>query len=298
MFGSTILDVALGLVFVYFLLSVIASQINEIVAGKLQWRSKGLEGSIRQLLSNPNLANDVLKHPLIQGLASKAPSYIPPNTFALAVFDTIVPGGNSPKAIDQVRDSVKALPETSAKKALLSIIDAADNDMTKARKGVEDWFNAAMDRLSGEYKRKIRWLTFGIALAVTLVLGADSIAIVNELWHEPGVRAAISTAAQAQITSAQSQPSTAQTQPPQDWQAAFNKLSQFPIGWSQLPGTFGGWAQKILGLLLTTLAVSLGAPFWFDLLNKLVNLRSSGPAPAPATTEAEKQPEPMPPARV
>jgi len=35
-----------------------------------------------------------------------------------------------------------------------------------------------------------------------------------------------------------------------------------------------------MGLLLTTGAVSLEAPFWFDVLNKLVNIRSSGKQPA------------------
>ncbi|MEL7159476.1 MAG: hypothetical protein AAFN92_01855 [Bacteroidota bacterium] len=37
--------------------------------------------------------------------------------------------------------------------------------------------------------------------------------------------------------------------------------------------------SKVLGFILTALAVSLGAPFWFDLLKKLVNIRSSGARP-------------------
>jgi hypothetical protein len=36
---------------------------------------------------------------------------------------------------------------------------------------------------------------------------------------------------------------------------------------------------KLLGFILTALAVSMGAPFWFDLLRKLVNVRSSGNKP-------------------
>lgn len=36
---------------------------------------------------------------------------------------------------------------------------------------------------------------------------------------------------------------------------------------------------KILGFILTALAISLGAPFWFDLLKKLVNIRSTGARP-------------------
>jgi hypothetical protein len=37
--------------------------------------------------------------------------------------------------------------------------------------------------------------------------------------------------------------------------------------------------SKLLGFILTALAVSMGAPFWFDLLKKLVNIRSSGSRP-------------------
>jgi len=40
------------------------------------------------------------------------------------------------------------------------------------------------------------------------------------------------------------------------------------------------WAERIIGWLLTILAVSLGAPFWFDVLNRFMNLRSAGNAPS------------------
>jgi triacylglycerol lipase len=60
-----------------------------------------------------------------------------------------------------------------------------------------------------------------------------------------------------------------------------------PIGWSSAKLDFcpcerACWLagyRRFLGWLLTALAVTLGAPFWFDLLNKLVSLRSSGARP-------------------
>jgi len=42
------------------------------------------------------------------------------------------------------------------------------------------------------------------------------------------------------------------------------------------------WFLKLVGWLITALAVSLGGPFWFDLLNRLVDLRGAGPRPASA----------------
>jgi len=52
----------------------------------------------------------------------------------------------------------------------------------------------------------------------------------------------------------------------------------------QIPTPLG----KLLGLLITAAAISQGAPFWFDLLSKVGNLRSSGTVPA---TSAEKAAE-------
>lgn len=46
---------------------------------------------------------------------------------------------------------------------------------------------------------------------------------------------------------------------------------------ASLSRMFGWWLwHHAFGFLLTGLAASLGAPFWFDLLNKLVNLRNTG----------------------
>ncbi len=74
---------------------------------------------------------------------------------------------------------------------------------------------------------------------------------------------------------------TAQAQPASLPQL-MNTIGQFNLGWGKLPQDVGGWLQKIIGLAITTLAVSLGAPFWFDVLKNLANMRNTGPAPQPA----------------
>jgi hypothetical protein len=60
-----------------------------------------------------------------------------------------------------------------------------------------------------------------------------------------------------------------------------------PLGWSHDTSPhnfFWEGLGKVLGLLVTAFALTLGAPFWFDLLGKVSNLRGSGP---PATTESK-----------
>jgi hypothetical protein len=56
------------------------------------------------------------------------------------------------------------------------------------------------------------------------------------------------------------------------------------------PPSVNFWT-KVFGLLLTVLALSLGAPFWFDMLNKIINIRSSGPPPVKSDGSGNGKPK-------
>jgi len=284
-FGSS-LDVAIGLIFVYFLLAVIVSHVNEIIAGAFSWRAAALEDGIRHLLADGDLADRVLKHPLIARLSGKEgrrPSQIPSQLFARAVFDVLVPPpptpGSTPDeaAIANAVDLAAAKLPDPAKATLVSILRQAGPQLAQKRAAVEAWFDDAMDRLSGVYKRQVQWVTLGLGALAVVVLNVDTIAIASALWHDQGIRAAVTGAAQ-QASGAMAMDN------------AVNTLYDFglPIGWSVLPIDAAMWGMKAAGLALSILAVSLGAPFWFDLLNRLANLRASGPKPETAAERAEK----------
>src|SRR6266849_6014836 len=101
MFGSNILDIAIGVVFVYLLLSLICSAINEALASMLQKRSSNLFEGIKNLLNDPEftgLAQQLYNHGLIDGISQNAadvnkpnlkPSYIPAAHFSLALLDIL-----------------------------------------------------------------------------------------------------------------------------------------------------------------------------------------------------------------
>lgn len=119
MFNSTILDVAIGMIFIYLLLSLMCTAANEIIELLLKKRAIDLERGIRELLvpgsnsGNEDIVSNLYNHPLINGLfggryedsriASKLrwvartalPSYIPASNFSLALMDLILPGGSS-----------------------------------------------------------------------------------------------------------------------------------------------------------------------------------------------------------
>jgi len=179
---------------------MIASHINEAIAAIFGLRAKSLEQGIKNLLSDPQLVDKVWNHSRAQSLfakTGKAPSYIPSNTFALAVFDALVPPSGQPTALGELYATAQQLPASPAKQSILSIIQHADGDVNKARAGVENWFNSAMDRLTGEYKRRIQQITIIVARAVTALIGVDTLDLAQNLWHEQEARAAIAATAQA-----------------------------------------------------------------------------------------------------
>src|SRR5215203_1243140 len=106
LFGSTVLEVAVGLFFVYFLLSLICSSINEIVASVLKWRAKNLEQGLQNLICDQGLFETVMAHPLIKAMGNTRtevepvqqaagqhraglPSYVPSHVFACALLDSL-----------------------------------------------------------------------------------------------------------------------------------------------------------------------------------------------------------------
>src|SRR4051812_39062997 len=94
MFGSEILDVAIGMIFVYLLLSLICSAVNEMIEAQMKNRARDLEKGIRNLLTDTNLADKLYEHPLIKGLyidKKGKPSYIPARTFALTLLNIVAP---------------------------------------------------------------------------------------------------------------------------------------------------------------------------------------------------------------
>jgi hypothetical protein len=66
---------------------------------------------------------------------------------------------------------------------------------------------------------------------------------------------------------------------------------KLPVGWTEenMPAepTLGDLGLKGLGILLSAMAASFGAPFWFDVLDKVMNIRGAGKKPAKAEDQAQ-----------
>jgi len=293
MFGSVMLEVAIGLIFVYLILSLICMTVNEWIAALWKMRSKTLEHGIYSMLNCNNLVQEVYAHPVIQGLIrtgpppmlvklleNNKPSYISSKNLAAATIDILQKKADRTEINDAYRsvcEGVKCLPEGPLKQAVQSLIGQAEQNIDSFRCGLEKWFDDSMERVTGWYKREIQVIGLIIALATSCFTNADTLQIIDQLYHDNTMRLSIVTAA-----SEVSNLSAVQNIPQSNIYLAVQP--HLPIGWhdtNSMPLKAGDWARKIIGLFLTAGAVSLGAPFWFDLLQKVMNVRFTGKKPLP-----------------
>ena len=178
--------------------------------------------------------------------------------------------------------------------------------ISEFRGSIETWFNNSMDRLGGYYKRRAQLFSFGFGFILAITLNIDSLAVVRTLWLEPTTRSAIVAEAQSLGDLPEAEDSV------KDAVVAIDdKLEELtlPVGWTKLdseareladsnkevwhvngfvpaetypigmPSTPFFVVEKFVGFILSGLAAAQGAPFWFEILKKMVNMRSSGKKP-------------------
>jgi hypothetical protein len=331
MLGSEILEVAIGVIFVFLLVSIACSAIREGIEAWFKSRAAYLEYGIRELLHDRRamgLANSLYNHPLVHGLypggypgalssgqppilahGASLPSYIPSRTFALALLDMAARGpdtdilSSDPDApaisIDSIRLNLLRLQNPPVQRVLLTAMDVAQGDLNRLIAEIEAWYNGAMDRVSGLYKRSTQWIILWIGFAVAVVLNVNAIQIADFLYRNDTARAAIVARAETAATDTAFLSRTyAETRAEID-------VLKLPTGWEDVEfhppwekravGRTGDGAAvlasvwpsiwhypwwsfvllPLLGWICTGLAATFGAPFWFDLLNKVMVIRAT-----------------------
>lgn len=348
--GFDLLGIAIGMIFVYLLLSLLCTALFEIIESFLKHRASDLEKGIRLLLSDAGVTEMFYRHPLVNALydgnyaptktTKNLPTYIPARNFALALMDIVLPadqdnpsgaagavassfrparaarrgvrrvprpgiplqsGASAHQSLTPLRTAIANSPHTQIRGALLPLIDAAGNDVSRARENIEAWYNSSMDRVSGWYKRRAQQVLLVMGIAVAIITNVDSIALGNSLATDFVLRESVVAAAetyikenaltaeapeqneQSNIEACRSAPNS----PECNFQTNLTQIRQLglPIGWNfedrrNVPPTRSGadapaWVLKAIGWIITGLAISLGAPFWFDLLNKFIVIRST-----------------------
>ena len=273
MLDHPIIDVSLGLILFYIILSLVASAVQEWIASLLALRSKNLRAGVQNLIG-ADYAKKVYAHPLIKNLskANKLPSYIAPETLSAVLLEVIAKESNNKSYAAHTANEARTMVEKISdehplKEILTTLLDAGEDAVNALKEKLASWFDEGMSRVAGWYKRKAKLIIFSIAASITLLTDASSIHMAEELWRNDALRTQI--AAQAQIAAQVGETARIEA-------GSLESLEAFPIGWRGLPDSVVAWTMAVLGWLITIAAISLGAPFWFDLLGKVANLRGSG----------------------
>jgi hypothetical protein len=127
------------------------------------------------------------------------------------------------------------------------------------------------------------------AVILAVAFNVDAVNVSQRLYTEPALRASVAAAAEAQVKAglpaAPGAGFDSQIKAFGDAQAKIAGVG--PVGWTG-GAPADGWSLAALGWLITALAALMGAPFWFDTLKGLVNLRAVGPKPDSTTSRAGK----------
>lgn len=228
-----ILDVAIGVVFVFLLFSLVVSALNELILSYLDRRARFLKEGITELFRDsggkPSITPDAFfTQGIIVGLsrgkyvvtvgngsdspkekkaaASTAgvPSYIPGKSFVLALLG-LVTGGKQLTDVQDMRKAIEDIGNKELKETLLSLYDDAKGNLVYFKANIENWFNESMDRVGGWYKRYAQQWLLVLSLSLAVICNVDSVRIIRALSMDPKLRESIVRQAEAYSAQASGQ---------------------------------------------------------------------------------------------
>jgi hypothetical protein len=275
MFGSTVLDLGIGLIFAFLVISLITSTATEAVASAARWRADTLLQGIKDLLNDQNftgLARDLYNHGLVNPQAdgkatneanlTAKPSYIDAQHFAAALTQVLKISPDVAK--EHLQDEINKISDSQIKGVLNGIVTRADGNIDRIRNGIAAWFNQGMDRVAGVYKRYAQKWNFLIALILAIAFNLDAVKIAHALWVQPTLVKDLAPVAARSAADA--------LQQLQDL--------DLPFGWDSeaVKYFFNPWtgAAEIMGWLIMAGSTLFGASFWFDALQRITQLRGAG----------------------
>jgi hypothetical protein len=319
---STLFDVALTLVFIFFVLSLFVSGLVEFANGLVEKRAALFRAAMEKLLG-PVQARAFFGQGIVaikeerHRLFKRPVSYLSGDSFSTALIALLVAAsGQVPQTTAETMQAIRAAlarPDFAALRPILEPILHKVDFLPEFKRELETWYTGYMEQVSGWFKQYAQRLVWVAAVLVTVLLNVDTIRIANRLYADRTLRSTLVAQAEqaARQQVGQTVPDTAflrylsRTRPPLtrpdpatqrpalradltaldslDVQGAYLEFARdrvealgLPIGWTQPPNR---WSA--VGWLLTAAALSFGAPFWFDLLVKAVNIRNVARRPVP-----------------
>lgn len=282
-----ILEVVIGLIFIFYVLGSIVSLVTQWINESLETRGKALEKYLIKIVGDKKLG-DLVTLPQLQALRpiryrnflsvfnsateAKKLEKVPVATLVDAYFDLAGLTANTELDATKLTELINKLPDSEGKQAFIQWLNQGVTGMEDLRKRTTAYFSGLMEQASATFRSNARSFVITLSILVTLLLGVDSIQVVRTLWLNAELRAL--AAAKAEMVVQQEGTDATITD-------LLQELSDLTIniGWwrTELPtdadalGWLGFIVLKVLGLGLTAMAVSQGSSFWYDLLKKIAS---------------------------
>ena len=295
---TTWVDVAIGLTLIYLGVSLFVTVVNEYIAQMLNLRGRQLHAALQQLIDDQTIKHTLMQHPALVSFFNdkpgKANSYVDPKVLAQLLVGSLASSTSPNNPVNQIAETIDNLPDSTLKTQLQSIVRTSGDKIENLVIAVSDWADRSLIMMGESYKRNLQIISFVVGLVIAIMLNINTITLTERLYHDKELRNAANTWA-IQITAipkekfdkCQTRSDEALKDPDciklgklaEIGQKPDTPLGELPIGWSNTVlwdfSALSSWVvlESLLGWLLTALAISLGAPFWFDLLNKAVRVR-------------------------
>lgn len=238
MFNNEVLDVFIGLVFVYLLYSLLATVVGEIIATMIGLRARNVREAVDRMLNDEDEENksmwvriwdsiNILKkpksrmvtnfynHPEIKYLGStgifrnpssfKAISFSKTLLYILNGSDEAFNRNNIEERLKKLKESPEALNkdeiilDKETAVYVLSLWNESYGDITKFKLLLETWFDRTMEQASEWYKRKIQTILLILGFFMAWFGGADTFLIAKNLSTDKDARTKIVEMASAYV---------------------------------------------------------------------------------------------------
>ncbi|MEH2198721.1 hypothetical protein [Nostoc sp.] len=197
---------------------------------------------------------------------------------------------------DEVPDSLIKSLAVIAQRSRIKVGDLTE-EINQFKNEVETWFDRSMDRASGVYKRNAKGVAILIGISIAFLTNTDTFHLIKRLSEDSVIRSTIAQSASQRIDYINDPAAR------RDIEKLLGNAS-IPIGWQNINQQFelldttksnqvyiriSQVIKLICGWIVSGLAIAMGAPFWFDILNKIINVRNAGPKPVAYTKDQPSQ---------
>ncbi|ABG52566.1 hypothetical protein Tery_3476 [Trichodesmium erythraeum IMS101] len=193
------------------------------------------------------------------------------------------------KIYKKVEETLEQLPESLqnslyilAQQATTKITTTGDT-LNQFQKEVEQWFDNGMERAANVYKRNARGVAFLLGITIAIATNLDTLNLIDHLSKDSLMRATINYYSQELINNSSNSDEMDIENIQNQVNVALDDV-KLPIGWGNdvltdqavenQSSDYLKWLKRLLGWIISGIAISMGADFWFNLLKKIIEVKN------------------------